>query len=378
MHTLHTRASSIFHSWAEEQQTDGSADEQEENICDAGTSSLWRRCWCPLLQGIARLCTDMRKDVRSQALTYLQRALLVQDLNQLTATEWEACFNKVLFPLLSNLLENSAISQVSTIEETRFRAATLLSKVYLQHLQDLLTLPTFTALWLTILDFMDKYMHADQSDQLMEGIPELLKNLLLVMGGMDIFYEGDSSSPRVETQLCRLTCDRLNTFLPALKRELFTVEQVNPVVPPVYSPVSTPAPISPQSDITESTEPPLNTSHTVDLPESASRDTGSPSPPPSSQVRRPVSPEAVHRSTSPLVHSIVPSAFTVKLHPPLAPPVSMTPPTLLPVNSPIVVPDPTLYSSSNSSATLPVEGQGLLLFNTATPPILTRSREEPE
>jgi len=67
------------------------------------------------------------------------------------------------------------------------------------------------------------------------------------------------------------------------------------------------------ADITESTEPPLNTSHTVDLPESSSRDTGSPSPPPSSQVRRPVSPEAVHRSTSPLVHSIVPSAFTVKV-----------------------------------------------------------------
>ena len=39
-------------------------------------------------------------------------------------------------------------------------------QVYLQHLQALLSLSTFTALWLTILDFMDKYMHADQSDQL--------------------------------------------------------------------------------------------------------------------------------------------------------------------------------------------------------------------
>ena len=59
----------------------------------------------------------------------------------------------------------------------------------------------------------------------MEGIPELLKNMLLVMGGMDIFYELNSS-PRVETQLCRLTCDRLNTFLPALKRELFPVGEI--------------------------------------------------------------------------------------------------------------------------------------------------------
>lgn len=42
------------------------------------------------------------------------------------------------------------------------------------------------------------------------------------MGGMDIFYEADSS-PKTETQLCRLTCDRLNSFLPALKQEIFAV-----------------------------------------------------------------------------------------------------------------------------------------------------------
>ena len=45
--------------------------------------------------GIARLCCDTRRQVRSQALTYLQRALLVHDLQALTPTEWENCFNKV-------------------------------------------------------------------------------------------------------------------------------------------------------------------------------------------------------------------------------------------------------------------------------------------
>jgi hypothetical protein len=30
-----------------------------------------------------------------QALTYLQRALLVHDLQTLDAVEWESCFNKV-------------------------------------------------------------------------------------------------------------------------------------------------------------------------------------------------------------------------------------------------------------------------------------------
>ena len=45
--------------------------------------------------GIARLCCDRRKHVRGQALTYLQRALLVHDLQTLTPAEWENCFNKV-------------------------------------------------------------------------------------------------------------------------------------------------------------------------------------------------------------------------------------------------------------------------------------------
>jgi brefeldin A-resistance guanine nucleotide exchange factor 1 len=100
------------------------------------------------------------------AITYLQRALLVHDLQTLTAAEWESCFNKVLFPLLAKLLEPVSSQDPSGMEETRMRAATVLSKVFLHHLTPLLSLPTFTALWLTILDFMDKYMHVDNSDLL--------------------------------------------------------------------------------------------------------------------------------------------------------------------------------------------------------------------
>lgn len=49
----------------------------------------------PSLSGIACLCCDARRQVRMQALTYLQRALLVHDLQKLDALEWESCFNKV-------------------------------------------------------------------------------------------------------------------------------------------------------------------------------------------------------------------------------------------------------------------------------------------
>lgn len=51
MHTLHTRTAQIHRWWAEE----------GEARPEAG--SLWQHGWCPLLQGIARLCCDTRKQV---------------------------------------------------------------------------------------------------------------------------------------------------------------------------------------------------------------------------------------------------------------------------------------------------------------------------
>ncbi|KAJ0067243.1 hypothetical protein NL108_014383 [Boleophthalmus pectinirostris] len=97
MHTLHTRAANIYSSWAEEQRHL----EAEGRKIEADSQTLWSSCWCPLLQGIAWLCTDARRQVRMQALTYLQRALLVHDLQTLDAAEWESCFNKVGVPPMS-------------------------------------------------------------------------------------------------------------------------------------------------------------------------------------------------------------------------------------------------------------------------------------
>lgn len=86
----------------------------------------------------------------------------------------------------------------------------------MQHLTQLLQLSTFNALWLTILDFMDKYMHADRSDTLLEAIPELLKNMLLVMHTAGILTTGQE-----ETTRWKLTWHRIDAFLPHLRDELY-------------------------------------------------------------------------------------------------------------------------------------------------------------
>lgn len=153
------------------------------------------------------------------AITYLQRALLVHDLQTLSGPEWEACFQRVLFPLLNYLLQPLSKDHVA-MEETRMRAATLLSKVFLHHLTPLLSLPTFSSLWLTILDFLDRYMHADKSDLLYEAIPESLKNMLLVMDSAKVFDTGDGHG-----QLWNITWERIGKFLPNMKEELFKEQE---------------------------------------------------------------------------------------------------------------------------------------------------------
>ncbi|XP_022620877.1 Golgi-specific brefeldin A-resistance guanine nucleotide exchange factor 1 isoform X2 [Seriola dumerili] len=238
MHTLHTRAASIYSSWAEEQRHLQAAGRKIE----ADSQTLWTSCWCPLLQGIAWLCCDARRQVRMQALTYLQRALLVHDLQTLDATEWESCFNKVLFPLLTKLLDNISPADVGGMEETRMRGCTLLSKVFLQHLSPLLSLPTFAALWLTILDFMDKYMHAGSSDLLLEAIPESLKNMLLVMDTAGIFHSADSRTGY--SDLWEITWERIICFLPHLREELFKQTVIPDPVPSPPSETMQPPPLA--------------------------------------------------------------------------------------------------------------------------------------
>ncbi|KTG04630.1 hypothetical protein cypCar_00013757 [Cyprinus carpio] len=266
MHTLHTRAAGIYSSWAEEQHHLEDAGRKIE----ADSQTLWSSCWCPLLQGMAWLCCDARRQVRMQALTYLQRALLVHDLQTLDAVEWESCFNKVLFPLLTKLLDNISPADVGGMEETRMRACTLLSKVFLQHLSPLLSLPTFAALWLTILDFMDKYMHAGSSDLLLEAIPESLKNMLLVMDTAGIFHSADSQP------VCNVPVEPVPPPVPAPSPEPAAEPNIpsRPVspqdmptpsangtdrsspVPPSKPPMPTPAKMSPP----ESPLPPLGQS----------------------------------------------------------------------------------------------------------------------
>jgi len=209
MHVLHTRAMGVQTAWERE------------------TDELWDMAWCPVLQGMARLCCDSRASIRTQALTLLQRSLLVPDLQVLSPAQWEFAFLRVLFPMLRKLLEMGTSSSGDAVvarvdqgkEETKLRAAMMLSKVFLQHLGPLSSLSTFPALWLTILDLVGQFCATASTDILADALPESLKNMLLVMdtSGKGLFFTEEGQA----TPLWGLTWGKVDTFLPGLRDELF-------------------------------------------------------------------------------------------------------------------------------------------------------------
>ena len=199
MHVLLTRALGVQTAW------------------DREPAELWDMAWCPVLQGMARLCCDTRHQVRTQSLTLLQRSLLVPDLQVLSPSQWEFAFLRVLFPMLRKLLELGRCELGR--EETKLRAAMMLSKVFLQHLAPLSSLPTFSALWLSILDIIGQFCTTASTDLLADALPESLKNMLLVMdtSGRALFFT-ELGQP---TPLWGVTWGKIDSFLPTLRDELF-------------------------------------------------------------------------------------------------------------------------------------------------------------
>uniref|UniRef100_A0A8C8IB53 SEC7 domain-containing protein n=1 Tax=Oncorhynchus tshawytscha TaxID=74940 RepID=A0A8C8IB53_ONCTS len=231
---------------------------------------------------------------------------------------------QVLFPLLTKLLDNISPADVGGMEETRMRACTLLSKVFLQHLSPLLSLPTFAALWLTILDFMDKYMHAGSSDLLLEAIPESLKNMLLVMDTAGIFHSVDSRTGY--SDLWEITWERINCFLPNLREELFkqTVipqpgrgpHTIPASIKALFSPISSPPPTQAPSPVPAAPTEPKTFSRPASCPP------------------RSLPPESFPHESVPLILQPLASHLQVGGVPPMSLPIILNP-ALIEASSPV-------------------------------------------
>jgi len=200
---------------------DNMHNEDEARFVPEENDSEWKTYWQPILAAFAGLCQDARLDVRHHAMTYLQRALLSPPLARLGPQLWLACFDLVVFPLLQALLAHHPrdTNEAAGLEETRFRASALLSKIFLQYMSKIVVLLEFERLWFRILQFIEMYMKADNSELLAEAVPESLKNILLVMSASGILMESGEGRDGAASRLWETSWERINQFCPSLKDE---------------------------------------------------------------------------------------------------------------------------------------------------------------
>ena len=223
----------------------GQTIENKEKLED--TDNLhWNHFWKRVFLVMTKLCKDKRPLVRNQAITLLQKVLLSDHLSHFTPPMWDFCFTQVLFPFLNELIElstqNSGIDS-SGLEQTRFRALNLVSKVFLMQLQpSLIKLDNFCKIWLQTLFYNRIYMNLG-SKLLFEAVPETLKNILLVMFDFNILKPGNILSGK---DIWEITWTSVSEFCPNLKNDLAI--SINPVFAEKSSP-SSPSPPSPSPSV---------------------------------------------------------------------------------------------------------------------------------
>ncbi|KAG6833469.1 hypothetical protein H0H87_006041 [Tephrocybe sp. NHM501043] len=185
----------------------------------------WRQCCLPLLVSLSRQSANAAREVRHSAISLLQRALLGPHIlfEEADHTHVEEIFNRVVFPLLDDLLKPEIFRRdPQGMPETRLRASALLCKAFM-HL-DVREGQTkdFRILWIQILDLLDRLMNIDRSDQLYEAIPESLKNVLLVMNATSILVPPSEPDTRDERQrtLWTATQERMERFVPGFLIEV--------------------------------------------------------------------------------------------------------------------------------------------------------------
>lgn len=115
---------------------------------------------------------------------HLQRVLLGPHLpiDETNHGQIEDVFNRVLFPLLDELLKPQTLMRDPMgLPETRLRASALLCKAFMQFEAREGQTADIRVLWIQVLDLLDRLMHVDRRDQLVHHAPALVLALILTL-----------------------------------------------------------------------------------------------------------------------------------------------------------------------------------------------------
>ncbi|KAG6497333.1 ARF guanine-nucleotide exchange factor GNOM-like [Zingiber officinale] len=215
------------------------AGEEADRISE-GIREMWKR----LVQALRKSCLDQREKVRNQALLSLQKCLVGAEGICLLPSSWMWAFDLVIFTMLDDLLEivqNHSPKKYQNMEDTLVHAIKLLSRVFLQLVQELSQQSSFCKLWLGVIGRMEKYIkikvRGRKIEKLQELIPELLKNILFVMKSKGILSKRSTTDV---DNLWELTWLHINNVSPLLQSEVFPVQGMEQIHSGVQTDLSSP------------------------------------------------------------------------------------------------------------------------------------------
>jgi brefeldin A-resistance guanine nucleotide exchange factor 1 len=126
------------------------------------------------LTALSRQSTNASREIRQAAILHLQRVLLGPHI-LLEGSQIEEAFNRVVFPLLGELLKPDVFHRdPAGMPETRLRASALLCKTFMQlEVRDGESQADIRVVWIQVLDLLDRLMNIDRQDQLVSCCSEL-------------------------------------------------------------------------------------------------------------------------------------------------------------------------------------------------------------
>jgi golgi-specific brefeldin A-resistance guanine nucleotide exchange factor 1 len=122
----------------------------------------------PLLVSLSRQSTNAARELRQNAISQLQRFLLGSHVlfDEASNHQIEEIFNKVIFPLLDELVKPAVFHRdPQGMPETRLRASTLLCKAFMHfEVRESQSQADIRLLWIQVLDLLDRMMNTDKRD----------------------------------------------------------------------------------------------------------------------------------------------------------------------------------------------------------------------
>jgi len=110
----------------------------------------------------------------------LQRCIMLGETLSMPFEMWKRILKKDIMELVNYLAKQQNARDYPDVDKTLRLAIKIMSRTFLQSLDDMKTAPDFSEIWLKMLHLLQQSC-SSRDDELSEAVPEEAKNLLLVM-----------------------------------------------------------------------------------------------------------------------------------------------------------------------------------------------------